>query len=74
MDSDGKLIGIITKSIQNGAAFAVPIESVMGLSEGAQNIALGNGAALQINKPSQSPSSASLAGADPKKFCSQQKR
>lgn len=72
VDSRGSLVGIITKGIaygrtgaQPGAAFAVPIESVIGLADGTENQPLGSGSALQvpINRPA--PSSAALASANP---------
>jgi len=72
VDSRGALVGIITKEIasgtsgvQPGAAFAVPIESVIGLADGTGNRALGSGAALQMPTNRPSPSSAALASANP---------
>jgi hypothetical protein len=67
-DSQGALLGIITKGIvtgpegtQAGAGFAVPIETVIGLADGTGNYALGYGAALEIPASQPSPSSAAVA-------------
>jgi len=72
VDSRGSLVGIITKGIssgisgvQPGTAFAVPIESVIGLADGTGNLALGSGGALQMPTNRPSPSSAALASASP---------
>jgi hypothetical protein len=68
VDSRGALLGIITKGIakgpggaEPGAGFAVPIESVIGLADGTGDLALGNGAALQMPASRPSPSSAAVA-------------
>jgi hypothetical protein len=67
VDSNGTLVGIITKGLSagGGAAFAVPIESVIGLTDGTENLALGNGAALQMPTNHPTPSSAAIASAKP---------
>jgi len=51
-----------------GSAFAVPVESVVGLLDGALNTPLGDGSALQLPNAQQSPSSRAVANADPKKL------
>jgi hypothetical protein len=68
VDKTGALIGIITSGKDN-AAFAIPIENVLGLADSGHRIALGSGAALQM--PAQAnasvpQSSAALNGFDPK--------
>jgi len=68
VDSTGALIGIITSGKDN-AAFAIPIENVLGLADSGRRITLGSGAALQL--PAQAnanapQSSAALSGFDPK--------
>ncbi len=72
VDSRGALVGIITKGIasgrggvQSGAAFAIPIEAVIGLADGTENLALGSGSALQMPTNQPPPSSAALASANP---------
>ena len=72
VDSQGALVGIITRGTASGAggaqsaaAFAVPIESVIGLADGTGNLPLGSGAALQMPTNRPSPSSAALASANP---------
>jgi len=57
-DSNGNLLGIITKGMEAGAGFAVPIEAVIGLSDGTGKLALGSGGALQMPSSQPSPSSA----------------
>jgi S1-C subfamily serine protease len=47
MDRSGALVGIITKGMQS-AAFAVPIESVLGLPASERHLAFGSGASLQL--------------------------
>jgi len=47
VDRNGALIGIIT-SKAGVAAFAIPIENVLGLASMGQRVALGSGAALQL--------------------------
>jgi Trypsin-like peptidase domain len=47
VDRSGNLIGIITGG-KGAAAFAVPIENVLGLPDTGHRIALGTGAALQM--------------------------
>ncbi len=70
VDRNGKLIGIITGG-KGTAAFAVPIENVIGLPDLGPRVALGSGAALQM--PAQQAaavpqSSAAIAGSDPKQI------
>lgn len=70
VDASGSLIGIIVRG-KGSAAFAIPIDSVLGLPELGPMRALGSGAALQM--PSQQAaavpqSSAAIAGADPKQI------
>ena len=72
VDSQGALVGIITRGIARGttgapaeAGFAVPVETVMGLADGSGNQALGSGAALQIPDSRPSPSSAAVAASNP---------
>lgn len=68
VDKDGALLGIITGGVHGGAAFAVPIETVMGLPDSGRRTLLGSGASLQM--PAQiaasiPQSSAAIASADP---------
>ena len=70
VDRSGALIGIITGG-KGVAAFAVPIENVLGLPESGSHIALGSGASLQM--PAQlsaavPQSSAAIVGSDPKQI------
>jgi hypothetical protein len=70
VDRTGALIGIIVSG-KGAAAFAVPIENVLGLPEQGPQRALGSGAALQM--PAQQAalvpqSSAAIAGVDPKQI------
>lgn len=68
VDRNGALIGIITSSKGN-AAFAIPIDNVMGLPSSATHTALGSGASLQMpaQLAAQVPqSSTAIANADPK--------
>jgi hypothetical protein len=70
VDRSGSLIGIIT-SKQGVAAFAVPIENLLGLPDSGSHIALGSGAALQMpaQQAAEVPqSSAAIASADPKQI------
>jgi hypothetical protein len=70
VDRSGALIGIITGK-QGVAAFAVPIENLLGLPDSGSHIALGSGAALQMpaQQAAQVPqSSAAVANADPKQL------
>lgn len=63
----GALIGIITSGKGN-AGFAVPIESVMGLSDSSRPVFLGSGAALQLPATTAAlvpQSSAAIADAKP---------
>jgi len=71
VDSQGALLGIITKAIARGsrgmpaeAGFAVPIQTVIGLADGSGNQALGSGAALQMPASRPSPSSAAVAASN----------
>ena len=70
MDGSGKLIGIITRGAKS-EAFAVPIESVLGLPASEHRVPLGSGASLQL--PSKlaadvPQSSAAIANANPKQI------
>jgi hypothetical protein len=70
VDRAGALIGIITRG-QGNIAFAVPIESVMGLPDSSHPVPLGSGAALQLPTAAaaQVPqSSAAIADAKPKQI------
>jgi hypothetical protein len=70
VDRSGALIGIIT-SRKGTAAFAVPIENVLGLPESGSHIALGSGASLQMpaQQAAEVPqSSAAISGTDPKQI------
>jgi hypothetical protein len=70
MDRSGALVGIITKGMQS-AAFAVPIESVLGLPASEHHLPLGSGASLQLPSKLASDvlkSSAAIANADPKQM------
>jgi hypothetical protein len=67
VDSQGALLGIITKRIARGlggasaeARFAVPIETVIGLADGRGKRALGSGAALPMPASRPSPSTAAV--------------
>jgi hypothetical protein len=68
VDAKGNLVGIITRGNTQGTAFAVPVESVLGLIDGALNTVLGDGAALQLPNNQQSPSSRTVANTDPKQL------
>jgi hypothetical protein len=70
VDSKGMLVGIVTRGMANegGAAFAVPIESIIGLADGTQRVALGGGAALQMPAGHPTPSSAAIASANPQEI------
>ena len=68
VDAKGSLVGIITQSNAQGAAFAVPVESVTGLLDGTLHTALGDGSALQLPSDQPSPSSRAVANADPKEL------
>jgi len=68
VDKAGALIGIVTSGKDN-AAFAIPIENVLGLADSGRRIPLGSGAALQM--PAQAnasvpESSAAISGFAPK--------
>jgi hypothetical protein len=70
VDRSGTLIGIITGG-KGVAAFAVPIENILGLPESGSHIALGSGASLQM--PAQlaaavPQSSAAIVGSEPKQI------
>jgi len=70
MDRSGALVGIITRGATS-AAFAVPIESVLGLPASEHHVSLGSGASLQL--PSKlaadvPQSSAAIANANPKQI------
>lgn len=67
IDRSGSLIGIITSG-KGSAGFAIPIESVLGLSDSGHRVALGSGASLQLPAKLAADvpqSSAAIAGADP---------
>jgi hypothetical protein len=67
INSSGELIGIITSS-KGSAAFAVPIDSVLGLAEEGPGHLLGSGASLHLPQKhalDAPESSAAIAGADP---------
>jgi Trypsin-like peptidase domain len=71
VDKDGALLGIITGGIHGGAAFAVPIETVLGLPQSGRPTILGSGASLQM--PAQiaaaiPQSSAAIANASPQQI------
>lgn len=70
VDRSGALIGIITRS--NGkAAFAVPIENVIGLPDSGHRILLGSGASLQLPAKLAADvpqSSAAIANSNPKQI------
>jgi len=71
VDKSGNLIGIITGGLQGGAAFAVPIDSVLGLPDSGQKVLLGSGTSLQLpaQAAAQVPqSSAAIADAKPKQI------
>jgi len=71
VDQRGALIGIITRGIPGGAGFAVPIDSVLGLSTTDHPVLLGSGALLQppAKLAAAVPqSSAALANTDPKQL------
>jgi S1-C subfamily serine protease len=71
VDKKGQLIGIITGGMRGGAAFAVPIDSVLGLPDSGQRVLLGSGRSLQMpsNLAAQVPqSSAALADVKPKQL------
>ena len=70
VDRSGALIGIITGG-KGASAFAVPIESVLGLPETGRRVPLGSGASLQM--PAQlaatvPQSSNAISGVDPKQI------
>jgi hypothetical protein len=70
VDRTGSLVGIIVSG-KGTAAFAIPIENVLGLSDLGPRRILGSGASLQM--PAQlaaavPQSSAAIAGADPKQI------
>lgn len=69
VDSSGALIGIITGG-KESAGFAVPIESVLGLSALGPRVVLGSGALLQMpgKGADASLSSAAIAKADTKQI------
>jgi hypothetical protein len=70
VDRTGSLIGIITSGKGN-AAFAIPIESVLGLPDSGRRISLGSGTSLQMPAKAaaeQPQSSAAIAEAKPKQI------
>ena len=75
VDRSGSLIGIITRG-DGPTAFAVPIESVVGLAESGQHTALGSGRLLKMHPKlaREAPeSSAEIAGLDHKKLLNEAK-
>ncbi len=67
LDKSGSLVGIITSG-KGTAAFAVPIESVLGLPSSGEHVRLGSGASLQMpaKLAAEAPqSSAAIAEAKP---------
>ena len=71
VDRSGALIGIITGAAGSAAAFAVPIENVLGLPDSGRRVALGSGSSLQMPAKSAADipqSSAAIAGSDPKQI------
>ncbi len=70
VDRTGSLIGIITSG-RGTAAFAVPIESVVGLPDSGRKAMFGSGSSLQLPAATTAgvpQSSAAIAGADPKQI------
>jgi len=70
VDRSGALIGIITSG-KGTAAFAIPIENVLGLSDSGHRVALGSGASLQMPARLDADvpqSSAAIGSADPKQI------
>ncbi|HEY6248660.1 MAG TPA: S1C family serine protease [Candidatus Angelobacter sp.] len=68
VDKAGALIGIITGG-KGPAGFAVPIDSVLGLPDSGQRVALGSGSSLQMPASTAAPqSSAAIAGAKPQQI------
>lgn len=68
VDKTGALVGIITRGTEN-SGFAVPVESVIGLSESGGHRALGAGSLLQMPAKQMADvpqSSAAIANVDPK--------
>ena len=71
VNGKGQLIGIITVGMRVGAAFAVPVDSVLGLPASGQRVLLGSGSSLQMpaTAAAQVPqSSAALADVKPKQL------
>ncbi len=71
LDANGKLIGVITKGMNGGVGLAVPVNSVMGLSESSHVTQLGSGALLQTPQKMAADipaSSAAIASSDPKQL------
>ncbi|HEY0797036.1 MAG TPA: S1C family serine protease [Acidisarcina sp.] len=71
VDKNGALIGIITSGMHGDAAFAVPIENLLGLADSGRPVALGFGALLQTSAKLSADipqSSAAIADSDPKKI------
>lgn len=74
-DRTGSLIGIITSG-KGTAAFAVPIDSVLGLPDSGRRVTLGSGSSLQMPTAAAAavpPSGAAIAGVDPKQILKQAK-
>lgn len=71
LDKHGALAGIITKGMQSGTAFAIPIESVIGLPNSGRTSVFGSGSYLQMPVQAAKEAaqeSAAVANADPKKM------
>lgn len=70
VDRSGTLIGIITGG-KGSAAFAVPIENVVGLPDSGHRIALGSGSSLEMPAKLAAAvpqSSEAISGSDPKQI------
>lgn len=70
VDGSGHLVGIITSGTRS-AAFAIPIESVLGLPDSGAHLPLGSGASLEMPAQAEAnvpQSSAAIVGADPRKI------
>jgi hypothetical protein len=71
VDKKGQLVGIITGGMRGGAAFAVPIDSVLGLPASGQRVVLGSGSSLQMPAATSAQvpqSSAALGEIKPKQI------
>ncbi len=71
LDKHGALAGIITSGMQSGTAFAIPIESVIGLPNSGRTVSFGSGSYLQLPVQAAKETaqeSAAVANADPKQM------